>query len=418
MPEELVGTAVQIRFKDRADGWSPGQLRPDGAKKGLNVVGKWHGTPQGSKVKLIGKWNHDQKWGSQFAFDSLEVLEVCGEEEVRLFLEYRLPGVGPVRSQAILDKFGDNTLIVIAEDPERLAEVRGISKEMAQDIHEAYKTYAYELEVSKALRRWHLEPHIQQRCVKLWHKRAVEKLEEDPFNLYYEIDGAGFPTADKAREAAGLTETDIRRVKAMLVFVIEDKAESEGSTCMGEVEMLNMAMMKLGVGPGVISEAIELMLRAGKLNRKLLRGETVIYRASTELHEAKVASTVLALLAQRGKAQPAPPGPVDSSGETEDEPEDEDEEAWDDDGVITPPPPSNGKSPCAHCTQAHEADHTYLMPCCGKRTCVPCFDGAGAMRSRKGKPLSAPCPMCRTQVEVTFESGEKLWTVRGVARDD
>src|SRR3990167_6584346 len=418
MSEELIGTAVLIRFKDRPDGWSPGTLRAEGAgKRGHNVVGKWQGTAQGSKVRLTGKWNHDPKWGAQFAFDSIEVLEVCGIEEVRLFLEYRLPGVGPVRSQAIMAMFGENALAVIAEEPERLAKVRGITEDMAKDIHEAYKVYAYELEVAKALRRWHLEPHIQQRCMRQWHKRAVEKLEEDPFNLYYEIDGAGFPTADKAREAAGLAETDLRRVKAMLVFVIEDKAESEGSTCMSEVEMLNMAMMKLGVGPGVISEALDAMVKAGKLVRRPLRGETVIYRAPTEAHEAQVARTVLALLGQRGKAQQAPAGPVDSAEVTGSE--DEDEVA----GSSIPPEAAlrfalddaNGKSPCARCTDAHEADHTYLMPCCSNRVCVPCFDGAGAMRARKGKPMSAPCPVCRRFVEVAFEAGEQLWTVKGIA---
>lgn len=438
---EVVGIAVDIKFRDRPDGWSPGRVQlPDG-KTIVAAVGKWYGALKGTRVKLTGTWNTHPQWGKQFAFHAIETVEAeNATEEIKLFLEHRMPGIGVYRAKLILDTFGEDATRVIEDDPQTLArKISGISERMALEIQSAYRFYKDELATAKALRKWKLEPHIQAKVVRRWVKDAVAKLEEDPFNLYYHIDGASFDMADRARSIVGIGDKDPRRLRAAMVYAIQDKAESEGSTCLGETDCLNFVSMKLGCSLTDAVTALDSAVAGGYVVKAKMGRDTVVFRTPVALQEQLIADQLLSMLGT---------GPCEDSEEDESDPSDESEppfdSTWHEDASAEECPtngllcsvclqPQHDTPSGSSCAQGHggaegitplyqchkcgfETEHKLLTmrPCCGITVCQNCFDRHGSLRLVQGGGFGARCPGCNVWLRIAI--GEDTPKILGLVQ--
>lgn len=247
------GTLLRVRFQ-RADGWSPGDFLLSESRKQTTAVGQWLGVEPGARVRLLGEWQTHPKYGRQFKFSSCEPLEIDKLDDVAAFLAYRVEEIGEHRAEKISKHFGAELLSILETDPVRLAEVPGISERLATKVGAAFKSYKAEYELLRGLSKWNLTTLVRKRALREWGFRAPQVLEDDVFNLLL-LDGVGFQIADKAREVAGISPTDPRRLAAGATCFQQTGVESEGSTWIdydgltrGVVELVRCTPREAAVG--------------------------------------------------------------------------------------------------------------------------------------------------------------------------
>lgn len=247
------GTLLRVKFQ-RADGWSPGDFLLSESRKQTIAVGQWLGVEPGARVRLLGEWQTHPKYGRQFKFSSCEPLEIDTLDDVAAFLAYRVEEIGELRAKRISEHFGAELLSILETTPERLAEVPGISERIAIKVGAAFKSYRAEYELLRGLSKWNLTTLVRKKALREWGFRAPQVLEDDVFNLLL-LDGVGFQIADKAREVAGISPTDPRRLAAGATCFQQTGVEGEGSTWIdydglvrGVVELVRCTPHEAAVG--------------------------------------------------------------------------------------------------------------------------------------------------------------------------
>ena len=133
----LEGTIEEIIFRNDSNGYTVAVLSHK--DEYTTFVGKFLQLHIGENVRLVGKFVTNAKYGEQFSVESSEVIYPSTISGIKKYLASGLiKGVGPVTSEAIVDKFKENTLQVIEFTPNRLTEVKGISEKKAIMIGEAF----------------------------------------------------------------------------------------------------------------------------------------------------------------------------------------------------------------------------------------------------------------------------------------
>lgn len=199
--------------------------RPFTAKYGGPAVASLRA---GDFVQLTGEWVRDPRYGMQFRATGATPAIIASDEALVRYLE-RFPQVGPARAREILQVFGgrEATMELLEVAPERLAEIKGITAERAQEIHEAYMSDAAIRESLLYLVELGVPSHAQSWILDRWGPATKEFVSEDPYVLM-EAPRLGFRTVDEiAKKAQKVADDDPRRLAAFVYDLLSD-AEQEG----------------------------------------------------------------------------------------------------------------------------------------------------------------------------------------------
>jgi exodeoxyribonuclease V alpha subunit len=180
---------------------------------------------QGAFLAVEGEWEDHPVHGRQFrASGALQGLPRTMRGLELYLASSGIPGVGPVLAQRIVGTFELHTPRVIAEEPERLVEVRGISKKRASAITERWRVDEEGRAVTVLLRGLGLPMRVVHRIRQRYQDRTAFVVTRDPYRLVDEIAGVGFRTADAMAREQGLPDDDPRRVEAAVMHVLHHQA--------------------------------------------------------------------------------------------------------------------------------------------------------------------------------------------------
>ena len=137
--EILQGTIQAVVFQNYDNGYAVLRLRLED-RQTVTIVGTIPLPAVGERLMVTGKWSTHSNYGRQFDAEFLERLMPQGATEIITYLSSRvIKGIGPRMATRIVEKFGDQTLLVMEREPERLAEVSGISDKKAMEIGEEFR---------------------------------------------------------------------------------------------------------------------------------------------------------------------------------------------------------------------------------------------------------------------------------------
>jgi len=198
----------------------------------VTAVGKTADPAEGTRVRLWGTWGRHPTHGSQFEFERLELLLPTDRKGLVRYLSSKaFAGIGEVTAGRIVDALGaEQALERIAEDPEALEGIPGLRSEVAQALRQAL---AQQMEMHRAvtyLLGLGLGPLQARKVLERFGADTEQVVRADPYRLS-DVNGIGFATADRMARAAGIGELDPRRLKAGLLFSLQEAAD-QGHTCL------------------------------------------------------------------------------------------------------------------------------------------------------------------------------------------
>jgi len=250
----------------------------DGAFEQITLKGEadYRELKTGMKYVFFGIWKTHPKFGEQFWFENFREAEVGTDKQS--ILEYlaamRIPGIGPASARKIYDEFGEQTLEVMRNEPDRVAEkVQRIgiptARTAATYLNKSNKSEQIKSELLGFLKEYRIRKKVIDELITKHGGKAVEKIKEDPFMLL-KYSGVGFSTADKIWLGLGYDPKDIKRQAHALHYEL-------GSNNDGDIWVQRPVLIR-GLGKHVSGtnprrdEAIQAALDMNLIAEKNLRG--------------------------------------------------------------------------------------------------------------------------------------------------
>lgn len=195
------------------------------------------------KIEMDGEWK-DGKYGLQLQVDHWQEIVPPTLEGVRNYLASGLlKGIGEKTADAIIEKFGVNSLKILEHQPDRLLEIRGITKERLAEIKDAYAETSRMRVLMTLLAPFKVTPTTAQKIYQHFGPACADIVRQSPFNLC-QVPGFGFKRIDAIVQKSGGDLRDPKRVHGALFYALEDARTKDGHLYL-EAEALLKAAMQL-----------------------------------------------------------------------------------------------------------------------------------------------------------------------------
>ncbi len=251
---KISGTIKQIIFRNAENGYTVLELEVIG---GASVVctGKFPVLGQSEELELDGEYKLNSRYGQQFCATNVKIKKPTSTSAIQKYLASGLiSGVGEATSRNIVAMFGKETLQIIDKTPLELAKVRGISKRKALEIGVAYKDIKKMQDAVIFLQNYDITISLSIKIYETYKSKTIEIMQSNPYKLIEDIDGVGFKTADKIASKLGIEATSDFRIRAGVLYVMNELAERQGSTVVLLADLVNGVCGVLGFGEDMSGE--------------------------------------------------------------------------------------------------------------------------------------------------------------------
>ncbi len=282
--EILEGVIAAVVFQNYENGYAV--LRLDlGGKEHVTVVGTVPQPIPGERLMVTGKWTTHPSFGRQFEAEFLERLLPQTEAEILRYLAGGIvKGVGPKMAGRIVAHFGADTLTVMEQEPDRLAEVPGISQARAAAISEEFRVRVGMRRLLEFFTQHLLPPELAVRVYRRHGENAIEELYDDPYLLMEPGLEAPFGPVDRFAIELGVAADDPRRVRAGLQFELQYNLLS-GHSFLPWDKLCAATAQLLGVDLALVEHCAGQMEESGRLVTDRLLDLRAVYLP--ELYEAE-----------------------------------------------------------------------------------------------------------------------------------
>lgn len=292
--EQITGEVESVIFQNEENGYTVARVLCDDGQV-LTVVGILPCLGAGERLSAEGTMGSHPQHGPQFQVESY-YRELPEEEEgIYAYLASRtVKGIGPKTAQALVDRFGADTFRVLAEEPELLTQIRGISRDKAKVMQNAFLRLNAMRMLLEFLLRYQLPPAFAAPLSRQYGEFAVERVQEDPYLLCGEDYNLDFAQADHLAQEFGIDGENETRLSAALLYVLTYNLQS-GHTFLPREKLLTVAASLVGMDEDRMALQLEALEHSGKISPDLVAGHEVRYLAHIRHQERFVAQEICRL---------------------------------------------------------------------------------------------------------------------------
>ncbi len=266
MTEKLEGYVEHIIFRNEENGYTVLNLNIDGEE--LTCTGVFGALSEGESLRVSGSYTQHSVYGKQFHVENFEVLVPKDAVAIERYLSSgAVRGIKAVLAARIVRKFGDNTLKIMEEEPERLAEIKGISMKKAREIGEQIAEKTELRSAMMFLSEYGISLAMSAKVYQFYGDRIYQVIRENPYQLAEDIPGIGFQSADQIAQRAGIRPDSEFRIKSGLQFVLT-QASAEGHCYLPEYKLLEKASQILLVDSADLAYYLDDLAIEGKVVRE------------------------------------------------------------------------------------------------------------------------------------------------------
>lgn len=245
MEETIEGYVDHIIYRNQENGYTVASLIVDGEE--LTCVGTFQALSEGETICGKGRYTEHPSYGQQFSICSYETVVPQDAFAIERYLgSGAIKGIGAALAARIVRKFGDDTLRIIEEEPERLAEVKGISERKAREIAEQVEEKADMRKAMMFLQKYGISQTLGVKIYQQYKQDMYRILKENPYKMAEDINGIGFKMADEIASRIGIHTDSDYRIRSGLLYILL-LATGEGHVYLPKKLLLERAQQLLGV---------------------------------------------------------------------------------------------------------------------------------------------------------------------------
>ncbi len=250
----------------------------------LVAVGVFGGDVLGETLELSGSMTTHPSYGDQFKVTSYRIIRPTDEEGIRRYLSSgAVKGIGEKMAAKIVDRFGKDTLAIMENEPERLAEIKGISLNKAQKLGLIVEQKKYERDSLMFLQKYGISVKTGNRIIEEYGDRLIDVISTNPYRLAEDIDGIGFKTADEIASMIGVEKDSPFRIQSGVKHVLGTSL-MEGDTCLDMQRLLELSCDLLSVPEESIRQELsQLVMKRDILIRNDFAFLSHVYRSEQRI---------------------------------------------------------------------------------------------------------------------------------------
>lgn len=261
---EINGTVAAVIFRNDENGYGVVKLELDNGET-TTAVGCLPYVAPGEMISAEGSWMTHAQHGRQFKIEQCSRMLPTSAEAIYEYLAGgTVRGVGPATAAMIVDRFGDKALDVLEMQPDKLAEIKGISATKAKDISAGFKKQAGVRRLTEFLCSYGIQPIFALRMFKFYGNSAIEVVHENPYILASSHIGASFAEADSLALALGLDGDSLNRVCAAVVFELVHNS-GNGHCFIPRGKLTAATSQLIGVAQELAEDAVDRLCETGEI---------------------------------------------------------------------------------------------------------------------------------------------------------
>ncbi len=263
--DSITGTVVEIIYQNDDNGYTVCDI--ENAELGLfTATGCMPYINEGEHIRADGTWVVHPDYGDQFKITSYESILPADEESVLAYLSSGvIEGIREATAKKLVEHFGAEVMTIMLTDPDRLSEIKGISKSKAQKIGESFAKRQAVQNVVMFLQQYGISANMAIKVHNILGLGSVELIKANPYILADMIEGISFKTADNIAFVRGLPKNSEIRLKSGIKYILKEAAYSSGHTYMPRNLLIEHAAYSLSVS----EEEIENTLTSLALDKEM-----------------------------------------------------------------------------------------------------------------------------------------------------
>ncbi|WP_302308032.1 ATP-dependent RecD-like DNA helicase [Roseburia hominis] len=286
--EKLAGYVEHIIYRNADNGYTVLNLVSGEAE--ITCVGIFSAIAEGENIEASGDYTDHPTYGKQFKVESFEEKAPEDEEAIERYLgSGAIRGIGLALAARIVRRFKADTFRIIEEEPERLAEVKGISERKAMEIADQVNEKRDLRQAMIFLQQYGITMNLAVKVYQQYGQEVYGIIRENSYRLADDIEGVGFRTADEIAVRVGIRMDSDFRIRSGILYVLL-QASTEGHTYLPEEELTRRTGQLLEVGEEQIEKQYMDLAIERKIIMKQGENQTQIYAASFYYMEANTAT--------------------------------------------------------------------------------------------------------------------------------
>ena len=291
MSECVTGYIDHIIFRNEDNGYTVMVLKGVKDEDELTCVGTFPVITQGASIEAEGSFIQHPVYGKQF--QAVRLTEKMPEDAMameRYLGSGAIKGIGAALAGRIVRHFGSDTLRIVEEEPERLAEIKGISEKKAHEIAIQIAEKSEMRKVMMFLQKYGISLNLGAKIYQKYGDSVYSVLQENPYRLADDISGVRFKIADEIAYRIGIHTDSDYRIKSGLSYTLL-QAGGEGHVYLPKEELFKRAEQLLGVDASYMEKHLVDLSMERKIIQKEEKGQVLVYPAQyyyLELNTARM----------------------------------------------------------------------------------------------------------------------------------
>lgn len=251
---EITGEIKDIIYKSEINSYTIAEFETD--DESTTVVGYLPFVNSGDTLKLIGKFVEHKEYGRQFRIDTFEKMMPQSLDSLERYLANgNIKGIGEALAARIVKKFGEETIHVFKYEPERLAEIRGISKSKAKEMSEDFIQNWEVWQIVGFLERFGIGAEYAKKVFDLYGTKAIEEIEANPYLLIDIARGVDFKQIDKMALGLGISYDNEKRVASGIKYGLI-RTTYNGHSCVLKENLIEFVINLLDVSTENVEDGL------------------------------------------------------------------------------------------------------------------------------------------------------------------
>ena len=290
---QIEGTVASLIYQNPDNGYAV--LRLNTAEGVVTAVGCMPGVNPGESLSLTGGWAVHQSYGQQFKAEFAERRMPTGRAAIYSYLASgAIKNVGPAKARDIVEKFGDQTLEVIENEPEKLSQVRGITAKRAMEVSVSFRRQVGLRRLIDFLSNYGLKPLVAIKLYKNYGDDALPAVKDNPYIMTDAQFGADFFEADAVALNLGFDSDCAERVESAVLFELSHNLDN-GHTFLPYDKLITATNQLIDVGYQTVADAIDALCESGFMVREPVAGVDACYMECFYEAEQSVARRLAAM---------------------------------------------------------------------------------------------------------------------------